>query len=272
IDGPPLVLGARADAQRAAHVLQPLDDEATGPPPASIGKIALASFIGTAIEWYDFLLYGTAAALVFNRLFFPAFDPAVGTLAALATFAAGFVARPFGSALFGHFGDTRGRKSMLVLTLLLTGTATFLMGLLPTYDQVGVLAPVLLVALRLCQGIGLGGEWGAAVVLAVEHAPLSKRGLYGSWPQVGAPAGLLLANLVYLATASLPEQQWLTWGWRVPFLLSLVLVLVGLIVRRAVTESPVFTRLKAARAEAKQPLLEVVRHQLRPVLLVTGAR
>src|SRR5262249_10586456 len=149
-----------------------------------------------AVEWYDFLLYGTAAALVFNRLFFPAFDPALGTLAALATFAAGFVARPLGGALFGHFGDTRGRKSMLVLTLLVMGTATFLVGLLPTYDRVGALAPILLVALRLCQGIGLGGEWAAAVLLAVEHAPPSKRGFYGSWPQMGAPAGLLLANVL----------------------------------------------------------------------------
>jgi MFS transporter, MHS family, shikimate and dehydroshikimate transport protein len=272
VEDPTHRLGHSPEDQHSRRGLQPRGDGATGSPPAPIGKVALASFIGTTIEWYDFLLYGTAAALVFNRLFFPEFDPALGTLAAMATFAAGFVARPLGSALFGHFGDTRGRKAMLVLTLLLMGTATFLIGLLPTYDQVGALAPALLVVLRLGQGIGLGGEWGAAVVLAVEHAPAGRRGFYGSWPQMGAPAGLLLANLVFLAAGSLPESQWLSWGWRVPFLLSLVLVVVGLIVRRAVAESPAFTRLKAARAEAKQPLLEVLRHRPGPVLLVAGAR
>jgi MFS family permease len=198
VDRPPHVLGATAATPYTARVLHAPADAGTAVPPTSLGKVALASFIGTTIEWYDFLLYGTAAALIFNQLFFPAFDPALGTLAALATFAAGFIARPLGSALFGHLGDTRGRKSMLVLTLLLMGTATFLIGLLPTYEQVGTLAPILLVALRLCQGIGLGGEWGAAVVLAVEHAPRSKRGLYGSFPQMDAPAGLLLANVVFL--------------------------------------------------------------------------
>jgi MFS family permease len=218
------------------------------------------------------LLYGTAAALVFNRLFFPTFDPAVGTLAALATFAVGFAARPVGGVLFGHFGDTRGRKSMLVVTLLLMGVATTLIGLLPTYEQVGFLAPILLVALRLCQGVGLGGEWGAAVVIAVEHAPAHRRGFYGSWPQLGAPAGVLLGNLAFLAVAGLPEAQLLSWGWRVPFLLSLILVVVGLLVRRAVPESPAFTRLKAAHAEAKQPLVEVVGRQWRQVMRVIGAR
>jgi MHS family shikimate/dehydroshikimate transporter-like MFS transporter len=256
----------------SARVSEALGAETTDPSRRSIVKVAVASFIGTTIEWYDFLLYGTAAALVFNRLFFPEFEPALGTLAALATFAAGFVARPLGAAIFGHFGDTRGRRSMLVLTLLIMGTATFLIGLLPTYDQVGFVAPILLVALRLCQGIGLGGEWGAAVLLAVEHAPAHQRGFYASWPQMGAPAGLLLANVIFLATSTLPEEQFFTWGWRVPFILSVVLVVVGLFVRRSVEESPAFARLKQARAEAKQPLLEVVRRHPRPVLLAAGAR
>jgi MFS transporter, MHS family, shikimate and dehydroshikimate transport protein len=272
VAAPQYLLGHSADEEHSARAPQPLGGETTDSPAMSIGKVAVASLVGTIIEWYDFLLYGTAAALVFSRLFFPAFDPAVGTLAALATFGAGFAARPLGGAIFGHFGDTRGRKSMLVLTLLLMGTATFLIGLLPTYDQVGALAPVLLVALRLCQGIGLGGEWGAAVLLAVEHAPPRRRGFYGSWPQMGAPAGLLLASVLFLAVSSLPEQQLFTWGWRVPFLLSLVLVLVGLLVRRTVDESPAFARLKAARGQAKQPLLEVLRRHPRPVLLAMGAR
>ena len=240
--------------------------------PMSIGSVALASLVGTAIEWYDFLIYGTAAALVFNRLFFPDLDPALGTLAALATFAAGFAARPLGGVLFGHFGDTRGRKSMLVLTLLLMGIATSLIGLLPTYQQIGVAAPALLVGLRLCQGIGLGGEWGAAVVLAVEHAPSQRRGFYGSWPQMGAPAGLLLGNLAFLGVATLPEPELFSWGWRVPFLVSLLLVVVGLLARRGVSESPAFVRLKAGGAEARQPLLEVVRRQPWAVLTTIGAR
>ncbi len=238
----------------------------------SMRTLALASFIGTTIEWYDFLLYGTAAALVFNRLFFPSIDPALGTLAALGTFATGYFARPLGAIIFGHFGDTRGRKAMLFLTLLLTGIATVLVGALPTYEQIGALAPVLLVLLRLCQGIGLGGEWGGAVLLAVEHAPDNKRGFYGSWPQLGAPAGLLLANIIFLAVSGLPEQQLFSWGWRIPFLLSVILVVVGLIVRRAIAESPAFAQIKEARAESKRPLLEVLRSHPRAVLLTAGAR
>lgn len=232
-------------------------------------KIAAASLIGTTIEWYDFLLYGTAAALVFNRLFFPDLDPAVGTLAAFATFAAGFIARPIGGAIFGHFGDTRGRKSMLFLTLLLMGVTTALIGALPTYQQVGVLAPILLVILRLIQGVGLGGEWGAAVLMAVEHAPDNRKGFYGSWPQIGAPAGLLLATIAFLAISALPEQQFLAWGWRIPFLLSLVLVVVGLFVRRTVAESPEFQQLKQP---SRRPVLEVLRHHPVPVLLAAGSR
>jgi len=174
--------------------------------------------------------------------------------------------------VFGHFGDTRGRKSTLVVTLLLMGVATTLIGVLPTYEQIGVLAPFLLVVLRLVQGFGLGGEWGAAVVLSVEHAPASRRGLYGSLPQLGAPLGLLFGNIVFLFAASLPEAQLLSWGWRVPFLLSLSLVLIGVVVRRRVPESPQFERLKAAGTEARRPLVDVVRHASRPVLIAIGAR
>jgi MHS family shikimate/dehydroshikimate transporter-like MFS transporter len=242
------------------------------PEKTSMLTVALASLVGTTIEWYDFVLYGTAAALVFNRLFFPEVDPAIGTLAALGTFAAGYVARPIGAALFGLFGDTRGRKSMLFLTLIIMGGATFFIGALPTYAQLGGLAPVLLVGLRLLQGIGLGGEWGAAVLMAVEHAPANRRGFYGSWPQMGAPAGLLLATFVFLGASALPEDQFLSWGWRVPFLLSLSLVVLGLIVRHAVAESPAFERLQQTGRGARRPLLEVVRHHPRPVLLAMGAR
>jgi MFS family permease len=218
------------------------------------------------------LSLGTAAALVFNRLFFPPLDPALGTLAALMTFAAGFCARPLGGIVFGHFGDTRGRTSMLVITLLLMGTATTLIGLLPTYADIGIAAPVLLVLLRLCQGFGLGGEWGSAVVLSVEHAPRGRRGLYGSFPQLGAPVGLLLGNVAFLLVAWLPDAQLLAWGWRVPFLLSLSLVLVGLLMRRRVPESPEFTQLKAAGAQVRQPFVEVVRRTPRQVLVAIGAR
>jgi hypothetical protein len=240
-------------------------------PRAPIVRIALASFVGTAIEWYDFLLYGTAAALVFNRLFFPAFDPLVGTLAAFATFAVGFLSRPLGGALFGHFGDRLGRRSMLVASLLVMGFATATIGLLPTYEQVGALAPLLLIALRFLQGIGLGGEWGAAVLLAVEHAPPGRRGFYGSWPQVGGPAGIVAANGAFAAMATLPEADLLTWGWRVPFLLSLVLVVVGLVVRRALPESPTFDQIQRAGAASPTPVLEVLRTHRRPGELLRRA-
>ncbi len=191
----------------------------------------MASFIGTTIEWYDFFLYGTAAALVFNRLFFPTFDPLMGTLAAFGTYAVGFFARPVGGIVIGHYGDKIGRKSMLVLTLVIMGVATFLIGLLPTYEQIGPWAAVGLVLLRVAQGFGVGGEWGGAVLMAVEHAPPGKRGFYGSWPQVGVPAGLVLSTAVFAVFSWLPEAQFLSWGWRVPFLLSALLVIVGLMIR-----------------------------------------
>ena len=241
-------------------------------PASSIRSVAVASLIGTTIEWYDFFLYGTAAALVFNRLYFPMFDPLAGTLAAFATYAVGFVARPIGGIVIGHFGDRIGRKSMLILTLTVMGVATFLIGLLPTYEQIGPWAGAALVLLRLAQGFGVGGEWGGAVLMAVEHAPVGARGFYGSWPQVGVPAGLLLSTGIFALFARLPEQQFLTWGWRVPFLCSIVLVAVGLIIRLRIAETPVFARVKESGAEVPQPLVELLRTHPREVLLAIGAR
>jgi MHS family shikimate/dehydroshikimate transporter-like MFS transporter len=240
--------------------------------PTSIRLVALASLVGTTIEWYDFFLYGTAAALVLNRLFFPTFDPLMGTLASLATYSVGFVARPIGGIVIGHYGDRIGRKSMLVLTLVIMGVATFLIGLLPTYETIGPMAAVLLVILRIAQGFGVGGEWGGAVLMAIEHAPPGRRGFYGSWPQIGVPAGLLLANLVFLLFARMPEEEFLSWGWRVPFLLSLVLVAVGLLIRLRLLETPAFEKLKDSRREARQPIVEVLRRYPKQVLLAMGAR
>jgi len=242
------------------------------PPSNSIIKVALASFIGTAIEWYDFFLYGTAAALIFNKLFFPTLDPLAGTLAAFATFAAGFFARPVGAVVFGHFGDRIGRKTMLSLTLIIMGLSTFTIGLLPTYQSIGVWAPCLLVLFRLIQGFGLGGEWGGAVLMAVEHAPANRRGFYGSWPQTGGPAGLLLSTFAFRVVASLPEQEFLTWGWRIPFLASLVLVGVGTFIRLRIAESPAFAKVKQAGTEARLPIVELLRTHKKNILLAMGAR
>ncbi|HUE38041.1 MAG TPA: MFS transporter [Candidatus Binatia bacterium] len=238
----------------------------------SIRLVAAASLVGTTIEWYDFFLYGTAAALVFNRLYFPTFDPFMGTLAAFGTYSVGFVARPIGGIIIGHYGDRIGRKSMLVLTLVIMGVATCGIGLLPTYAQIGPWAAVALVALRLAQGFGVGGEWGGAVLMAVEHAPAGARGFYGSWPQIGVPAGLLLSTSAFALLARLPEDQFLSWGWRVPFLASIVLVGVGLMIRLRVVETPAFTRVKEERTEARRPIVEVLRTHPKEVLLAIGAR
>ena len=238
----------------------------------SVRLVAVASFIGTTIEWYDFFLYGTAAALVFNRLFFPTFDPLMGTLAAFGTYAVGFFARPVGGIVIGHYGDKIGRKSMLVLTLVIMGVATFLIGLLPTYEQIGPWAAVGLVLLRVAQGFGVGGEWGGAVLMAVEHAPPGTRGFYGSWPQIGVPAGLVLSTAVFAVFSRLPEEQFLSWGWRVPFLLSALLVIVGLMIRVRILETPAFTRVKEESREAHQPIIEVLTTYPKQVLLAMGAR
>jgi MFS transporter, MHS family, shikimate and dehydroshikimate transport protein len=238
----------------------------------SIRKVALASLIGTSIEWYDFFLYGTASALIFARLFFPKFDPLTGTLAAFGTFAVGFAARPIGGIVCGHFGDRIGRRSMLVITLLIMGIATFLIGVLPTYHQVGIWAPVLLVLLRIAQGFGLGGQWGGAILMAVEHSPRGKRGFYGSWPQVGLPVGLLLSTIVFGLISKLPEAALLAWGWRVAFLVSIILVGVGLYIRLSVAEPPVFAEVKQAHTTSRLPILEALRLHPKNVLLVMGAR
>ncbi|MFF0064957.1 MFS transporter [Streptomyces sp. NPDC005279] len=255
---------------------------ATAPPaPSSLKRIVAASLIGTTIEWYDFFLYGSAAALVFNKLFFPGSDPLVGTLLSFLTYAVGFAARPLGALVFGHYGDRLGRKKLLVLSLLLMGGATFAIGLLPTHATVGSAAPVLLTVLRLVQGFALGGEWGGAVLLVSEHGDAERRGFWASWPQTGAPAGQLLATGVLSAlTALLSDAAFTSWGWRIPFLLSGVLVVVGLWIRLSVDESPVF---KAALAQAeerkaaagqveKMPLVSVLRHHWRDVLVAMGAR
>jgi len=231
----------------------------------------VASFIGTAIEWYDFFIYGMAAALVFNQLFFPTLSPVSGTMAAFATYAVGFFARPAGGIVFGHFGDRIGRKSMLVATLVMMGVATFLVGLLPTYDQVGVLAPALLVILRLVQGAAVGGEWGGAVLMVAEHADNKHRGFAASWVQAGVPVGLLLATSVFSVFTLLPDASFLAWGWRVPFLFGILLTALGFFIRLRVLESPVFIE-EAKAAPAKLPIVEVLRGHLRSVFLSMGAR
>jgi MFS transporter, MHS family, shikimate and dehydroshikimate transport protein len=252
--------------------MERLGGEGTGQT-SSIRQVALASFIGTAIEWYDFFLYGTAAALVFGQLFFPEATPLQGTLLAFATYGVGFFARPVGGIIFGHYGDRIGRKTMLVLSLLIMGIATFLIGLLPTFESVGVLAPILLVVLRLFQGIGVGGEWGGAVLMAVEHAPAGRRGFFGSWPQMGVPAGLLLANVVFfISSTAVPEEQFLAWGWRIPFLLSIILIGVGLFIRLRIMETPAFTQVQESHTEARMPILDVLRTYPKNVLLAMGMR
>ncbi|MBW8796913.1 MAG: MHS family MFS transporter [Streptomyces sp.] len=254
---------------------------ASAPPTtAKLPRIVAAGLIGTTIEWYDFFLYGSAAALVFNKLFFPDSDPLVGTLLSFLTYAVGFAARPLGALVFGHYGDRLGRKRLLVLSLLLMGGATFAIGLLPTHATVGGAAPVLLTLLRLVQGFALGGEWGGAVLLVSEHGDARRRGFWASWPQTGAPAGQLLATgVLSLLTAVLSDGAFASWGWRIPFLLSGVLVVVGLWIRLSVDESPVF-RAALARSEARRnagraeqpPLVAVLRHHWRDVLVAMGAR
>ncbi|MEU1310959.1 MFS transporter [Streptomyces cinnamoneus] len=251
------------------------------PTPNSLPRIVVASLIGTTIEWYDFFLYGSAAALVFNRLFFPESDPLVGTLLSFLTYAVGFAARPVGALVFGHYGDRLGRKRLLVVSLLMMGGATCAIGVLPTHAAVGSLAPVLLTLLRLVQGFALGGEWGGAVLLVSEHGDARRRGFWAAWPQTGAPAGQLLATgVLSVLTASLSDEAFVSWGWRVPFLLSGLLVMVGLWIRLSVDESPVF-KAALARAESharedgaaeRMPLVAVMRDQWRDVLVAMGAR
>jgi metabolite-proton symporter len=253
---------------------------AAAQPRSNIVKVVAASMAGTAVEWYDFFLYGVAAALVFPRVFFPGEDPTVGTLLALGTFAIGFVARPLGGLVFGHYGDRLGRKKLLVISLLMMGIATFAIGLLPSYATIGLAAPIILVVLRLIQGFALGGEWGGAVLIVSEHGDPARRGYWASWPQAGVPVGQLIANglLALLAFVQSPEA-FQSWGWRIPFLLSAVLVLIGLYIRLSVEESPVF-RAAQARAEKRaaageketMPIIDVFRRYPREVLTAMGAR
>ena len=245
----------------------------THPPPSSVRRVIVASLIGTSLEWYDFFIYGTAAALVFNKLFFPSFEPLVGTLLAFATYAVGFIARPLGGVVFGHYGDKLGRKNVLVVTLLMMGIATFAIGLMPTHATIGVWAPIVLVALRFVQGLDLGGEWGGAVLMTLESGDDRRRGLNASWPQVGVPIGLLLANgVLSLMGAITSDAAFLSWGWRIPFLLSGLLVIVGLWIRLSIAESPLFQAVEAEDTKARTPIVEVLRTYPRQVLLAIGAR
>jgi metabolite-proton symporter len=236
-------------------------------------RAVVASTIGTAIEWYDFFLYSTVTGLVFAKLFFPKSDPLTGTLESFGIYAVGFAARPVGAAIFGHYGDRIGRKSTLIATLMLMGVATFLVALVPTYEQIGIWGAVILTFLRFVQGVGVGGEWGGSVLMSMEWSKSSRtRGFIASWPQFGVPCGLFLANLSVLGFSRLAGDQFLTWGWRVPFLLSLLLVGIGLYIRLGVLETPVFTKLVAERKVERQPMLEVIRRHPREIILSALAR
>ena len=241
-------------------------------PGTSISWIAFASSVGTTIEWYDFFLYGVVTPIVLNKLFFPNFDALAGTLLAYTTFFVGFLSRPIGGIIFGHYGDRIGRKTVLILTLLIMGIATFLIGLLPTYASAGIWAPVLLLLLRIFQGIGIGGEWGGAVLIAVEHSPTGKRGFYGSWPQIGVPAGLLLASGMVYLLSYLPENDFFSWGWRIAFLISAVMVAVGIYIRLKIMETPAFVRVQQSQKIVHVPFLELFRTHGKNTLLGLGAR
>jgi MFS family permease len=235
-------------------------------------RVALASAVGTTIEWYDFFIYGTAAAVVFGPQFFPQVSEFAGTLAAFATFAIGFIARPLGGVVMGHYGDRLGRKFMLVWALMLMGLATLGIGLLPPYAQIGVWAPVLLTTLRFVQGFALGGEWGGAVLMSVEHAPEGRRGLFGSVVAMGLPAGIVLSNVVFIiVTTVLSPEQFASWGWRIPFIASVALVAVGMFVRLSVAESPVFADVLRAGTARRMPVVDVLRTDARTVLLAAGS-
>jgi MFS family permease len=242
-------------------------------PRRQLRRAVLASTIGTAIEWYDFFLYSTVTGLVFARLYFPRADPFVGTLEAFGVYAVGFFARPIGAAIFGHYGDRLGRKAALIATLLLMGIATFLVALVPGYERIGIWGAIILTVLRFIQGVGVGGEWGGSVLLSMEWAQSNRhRGFIASWPQFGVPAGLFLSNLAVLGLSALSGEQFLTWGWRVPFLFSIVLVAVGLYIRLGILETPVFVRLVAERRIERAPVLEVLRRQPREIILTALCR
>ena len=239
----------------------------------TIRKVVISAVIGATIEWYDFFLYGVVAGLVFNKLYFPSSDPVISTLLAYTTFAVGFVTRPLGGVIFGHFGDKLGRKSMLVMTLMIMGVATFLIGLIPTYDQIGIWAPLLLLLMRILQGIGLGGEWGGAVLMAYEYAPKEKRGFYASLPQIGLAIGLCLASgVVALLSSLLTDAQFLAWGWRIAFLVSAVMVFVGMYIRLAVKETPEFAAIKERNEATQVPFVDLIKRYPGNILKGMGAR
>lgn len=240
---------------------------------SQLRKVIAGSLIGSVIEWYEYLIYGTMAALVFNELFFPSFDPAVGTILAFATFAVGFASRPLGAIVYGHLGDKIGRKSALVSTLLVMGVATTLIGVLPTYATAGVWAPILLILLRFVQGIALGGEWGGATLLAMEYAPTRRQGLFTSLPQVGVPVGLLLSSgVIALTQRSLSPEQFAGWGWRIPFLVSIILVVVGLVIRMKIDETPDFRAVAANTERVRYPVVEVIRTRPKSLAVAMGTR
>lgn len=246
--------------------------QGTAPRQPSHRLAGISSMVGTTIEWYDFFIYGAAAALIFNKLFFPNLDPLSGVLAAFATYAVGFIGRPLGGIVFGHFGDKVGRKSMLLLTLLLMGVPTVLIGLLPTYESIGYWAAFLLVILRFVQGMAMGGEWGGAVLMAVEHAPEGKKGFWGSLPQASAGGGLMLASMALWLVSLMPEPILFSWGWRLPFLASILLLGVGWYIRVKVPESPDFEKVKAKAEEIKVPALQVFKNHPKQVLTIIIAR
>lgn len=235
-------------------------------------RVLIASLVGSSIEWFDYFLYGTVAALVFNQLFFVTEDPTVGLLLAYASFALAFFIRPFGGIIFSHIGDRIGRKKTLVLTLSLMGVATFGMGLLPTYQAIGIWAPILLITLRLVQGLGIGGEWGGALLLAVEYAPPEKRGLYGSIPQMGVTIGMFMGTIALWLMTMLPEESFITWGWRVPFILSALLVVFGLWIRKGIDETPEFKKVQESGEIPKLPIVDTLKYHWREVLIAIGAK
>ncbi|MED2973230.1 MFS transporter [Fictibacillus sp. B-59209] len=235
-------------------------------------RALLASMIGSSIEWFDFFLYGSLASLVFNKLFFPSTDPNVGLMLSYLSFGLSFFIRPLGGIIFSHIGDKIGRKKTLVLTLMVMGIATFLIGLLPDYNAIGIWAPILLITLRLFQGIGIGGEWGGSVLLAVEYSSKKNRGFFGSIPQLGVPIGMLLGTVVISLLSNLPEEQFLTWGWRLPFILSAVLVLIGLWIRNGIDETPAFKEAKESGSIAKLPIVETFRYHKRSIFITMGAK
>ena len=240
---------------------------------SQLKRAVIASTVGTTIEWYDFLLYGQVAGLVFGKLYFPKSDPLVGALLAFSTYAVGFIARPIGAAIFGHWGDRIGRKSALIATLLISGLATFAVGLVPTYEQVGIRGGVILTVLRFIQGIGVGGEWGGSALLSMEWARTNKhRGFIVAWPQVGGPGGLFLATLAVLIFSRISGDEFLTWGWRVPFLISIVMVAVGLYIRLGILETPTFQRLVTENRIERAPIVEVVKRQPKQIVLAALSR